>query len=466
MNRAAPATMNQLKYLLAITALAITTSFVQAHVATAQAPPNSPNIVLILSDDIGVECLGCYGSEQYDTPNLDRLAASGMRFENAHAQPICTPSRVQLMTGIYNNENYLRFGVLDPASTTFANELRGSGYATAIAGKWQLSGGFDGPRRFGFDHYCLWQLTRRPSRYPNPGLEIDGIERDFKNGEFGPDIVSQYLVDFIEKQTNDKPDQPFLVYYPMMMPHWPFVPTPDHPDWDPEMWKDAKNEPGGFKGPKYWDAMVRYTDKMVGKLLDSLEKNGVADSTLVIWTGDNGTYQSVTSQWHGEDYVGGKGKTTDNGTHVGLIARWPGVIEADCVSESLVDFSDLYPTLLDAAGVAPSNPALLSGKSLLPAFHGNPEKRGKDYIYCWYERDGIRDGASEHVRTDRYKLYSDARFYDTKSDLLEQNRLDGTELDEEVEKIRQTLQKALKHHRQKTLFYDEPLARRRSQVSR
>ena len=421
-----------------------------------------PNIILIMADDIGMECLGCYGSKQYDTPNLNRLAGEGMRFSNAHSQPICTPSRVQLMTGIYNNRNYLRFGLLDPAAYTFGNALRGAGYQTCVAGKWQLGGGFDGPRRFGFDRYCLWQLTRRPSRYPNPGFEIDGNEVDFKQGQFGPDIATNYINRFID----DHSEAPFFVYYPMIAPHWPFVPTPDHPDWDPAMWRDAKGEPNGYKDDKYWDAMVRYTDKMVGKILDHLDRRNLADNTLVIWTGDNGTYESVTSTLNGFSYVGGKGKTTDNGTHVGFLARWPGVIQQGTESETLVDFSDVFPTLLDAAGITQKSDKLLkklglSGKSLLPAFKG--KQRKKDHIYCWYERNGDRAKASEHVRTDRFKLYSDGRFYDTIEDLYETHDLSSAKLTDDVESIRKMLQNALQTHHQQTLEQDEILATRRKQ---
>src|SRR5205807_10380177 len=105
--------------------------------AAAQAP-RKPNIVLILADDLGYECLGCNGSTSYKTPNLDRLAATGMRFEHCYVQPLCTPTRVQLMTGLYNVRNYSRFGLLDPKATTFANLLKKAGYATCMVGKWQL----------------------------------------------------------------------------------------------------------------------------------------------------------------------------------------------------------------------------------------------------------------------------------------------------------------------------------------
>ena len=156
-----------------------------------------PNVVLIMADDMGYECVHSNGGEEYDTPRLDELAATGIRFEHCHSQPICTPSRVQIMTGIYNNRNYVRFGLLDPEANTFGHLFQKAGYKTAIAGKWQLEGGFTGPNNFGFDEYCLWQLTRRPPRFPNPGFEINGEEINYTKGEYGPDIASDYLCDFM-----------------------------------------------------------------------------------------------------------------------------------------------------------------------------------------------------------------------------------------------------------------------------
>jgi arylsulfatase A len=399
-----------------------------------------PNFVVIMADDIGAECLGCYGSEVYQTPHLDALAASGMRFRHAHSQPICTPSRVQIMTGIYNNRNYVRFGLLDPAATTFGNLLRDAGYRTCVAGKWQLEGGFAAPSRFGFDRHCLWQLTRRPSRYPNPGLEIDGEEKDFKNGEFGPDLVTDYLCRFLEENR----EHPFLVYYPMILPHWPFVPTPDHPDWDPTMWRDAKNEPGGFLGPEYWDAMVRYTDKMTGKVIRKLEELGLRENTLVIWTADNGTYDGITSRLGDRDYRGGKGSTKDNGTWVGFIASWPGTIPAGGVSDSPVDFADVLPTLTEAAGVSIPEHLQIDGVSLVPAFCGQP--RRKEYIYCWYERNGVRENASQHVRTAQHKLYASGRFFDTQADPDERTDLAAAGLPAALQPVHSRLSEVLAHH--------------------
>ncbi len=408
----------------------------------AHAETKRPNIVVIMADDIGLENLSCYGSKIYETPHLDALAASGIRFEHAHSQPICTPSRVQIMTGIHNNRNYVRFGILDPEEVTFANLLRDAGYATAIGGKWQLLGDYGGVRNFGFDRHCLWQLNRRPSRYPNPGLEIDGERKDFKNGEFGPDIVNAYLCDFIKARKDGDP--PFLVYYPMMLPHWPFVPTPDHPDWDPAMWRDATGEPGGYRSQKYWDAFVRYTDKMVGQLVATLEETGQRKNTLVIWTGDNGTYTDIVSDFNGKPYRGGKGSPKDNGTHVGFIASWPGVIEPGQASEALVDFTDVLPTLTDAAGIP--TPDNIDGVSLMPVFRGKPGARRKEAIYCWYERNGVRDKASQHTRDARYKLYASGGFYDTVEDPEEDDDLAENGVPDELRAVHAKLKTVLDRH--------------------
>src|ERR1044071_1890002 len=147
--------------------------FLSAIFLHAFAADRQPNVVLVLIDDFGYECVTADGGESYQTPVMDRLAATGVRFEQCHVQPLCTPTRVQLMTGLSNRRNYTHFGHLDPTQKTFGNIFRDAGYATCITGKWQLSNGYEGPGKFGFDEYCLWQLTRRPGRYKNPGLEIN-----------------------------------------------------------------------------------------------------------------------------------------------------------------------------------------------------------------------------------------------------------------------------------------------------
>jgi arylsulfatase A len=401
--------------------------------------PKQLNLVLILADDLGYECLGCNGGTSYKTPVLDKLAATGMRFEHCYVQPLCTPTRSQLMTGLYNVRNYSRFGQLDPDATTFANVLRKAGYATCVAGKWQLGGGFDGPKQFGFDEYCLWQLTRRPPRYANPGLEINGKAIDYTNGEYGPDVVSDHALDFIARTK----DRPFLLYYPLMLTHLPFQPTPDSPDWDPKARGEQVNQDG-----KHFADMVAYTDKLVGKLITQLERHGLRDNTLVLFLGDNGTPPGVLSKMGDRNVVGGKGKTTTAGMHVPLVVNWPGTVAAGSVSSALVDSTDFLPTLCEAAGVPVPADLGVDGRSFLAQLRGD---RGspREWTYCWYapNLDGRVDVPEEFAATARYKLYKSGKFYNYERDPNEESPLDGPELDEAAAAARKQLQAALENYK-------------------
>ena len=419
-----------------------------------------PNIVLIMADDMGYECVGANGGKDYRTPHLDQLAAEGMRFEHCHSQPLCTPSRVQIMTGIYNSRNYIEFGLLDPKSYTFGNLLRDSGYQTCIVGKWQLKGGFEGPNRFGFEEYCLWQLTRRPNRYPNPGLEINHEEKDFKNGEYGPDIVSDYACDFIRRARNA--EQPFFLYYPMILPHWPFEPTPDSEEWDPQARVNDVRETGANKtSKKFFVDMVEYADKLVGKIVNTLDEENIREETIVLFTCDNGTYEAIVSDWNGRDWRGGKSYMTDHGTHVPLIVNWPGTIAAGQTNHDLIDFSDIFPTLADVADAEIPDQLSLSGRSFLPQLTGQPGNP-RDWIYCWYFRNGKpvdggrKHSAGETARTKEYKLYLSGGFYHTASDDLETSPLATDNLTAEQHQIRRQLQSVL-DQQTRPGFYDSQL---------
>lgn len=403
---------------------------------SAHAAP--PNIVLIMADDFGYECVGANGGTSYKTPVLDKMATEGMRFEHCYSQPICTPSRVKLMTGISNVRNYVKFGLLDPKATTFAHLLKKKGYATCIVGKWQLEGGLKGPFHFGFDEYSLWQVNRRPGRFPNPGLEINGEQKDFTNGEYGPDLVSDFACDFIRKNK----EKPFLVYYPMILTHCPFEPTPDSKDWDPK----SKGSPT-YKGKaQYFGDMVLYMDKIVGKLLKTLDETGTRENTLVVFVGDNGTDTPVVSDLKGRKVAGAKGKMHDGGNRVPCIASWPGTIPVGKVSQEILDFSDFLPTFCEMAEI--KTPDGLDGKSLLPTLKGGTEKH-RDWIYMWYSRNGKNKAAKEFTRNQRYKLYGNGKFYDVQEDVLEKNALQKGALSEEQRKTRKMLQGALDQYKGK-----------------
>lgn len=363
-----------------------------------------PNVVLVLVDDFGYECVGANGGESYRTPVLDRLAAGGVRFERCHAQPLCTPTRIQLMTGKSNIRNYVDFGTFPPGETTFAAILKQAGYATGIAGKWQLGRDKDLPRKLGFDEACLWQHTRRPPRYANPGLEYDGVEKDFTSGEYGPDLVDVWARDFIERRKAG----PFLLYYPMMLTHDPFQPTPDSPDWDPGLKGEQKK-----RDERHFGEMVAYLDKLLGKLVEQLKASGVLEHTLLIVMGDNGTGTGVTSRFQGGVLKGGKGTTTHRGTHVPLIVSWPGRIREGRVDPGLACSTDLLPTICEAAGL--EAPAGIDGISLLPRLEGARAKR--EWIYSWYSpRQGGDKKIREFTFDAGHKLYREGSLYDLAAD--------------------------------------------------
>lgn len=362
----------------------VLTGAVQPGVAYAVHPDHTdqPNIVLIMADDLGYECIGANGGT-YKTPNLDALAEGGVRFTNCFANPICTPSRVKIMTGQYNVRNYVKFGLLPRSETTFAHQLKAAGYTTAIAGKWQLGAEADSPQHFGFDQSCLWQHTRKrtrqgtpiDSRFPNPLLEINGKEVDYTDGEYGPRVCADFLCDFIEANQ----DGPFLVYFPMILTHCPFVPTPDSKDWDPT---DTGSET--YKGDaKYFPDMVAYMDRSVGQIVAKLEALGLRENTLILFTGDNGTDKPVVTKMDGREIVGGKGKMTDEGTRVPLIASWPGTIRKGLISDDLVDFADMMPTLCEVSGASLPAGYAGDGKSILPVLLGEAG-REKPWVYIWY----------------------------------------------------------------------------------
>jgi arylsulfatase A-like enzyme len=403
---------------------------------------NKPNIVLILTDDASWECFGPYGAEDYKTPNIDRLAAQGVKFEQCYSTPLCSPSRVMIMTGKYNFRNYTHFGYLDVKEKTFGHLMQQAGYKTAIAGKWQLNGLYD-PEVFtdhadntrvnqaGFDEYALWQVTKGKNekgageRFWSPPLEINGefMSVEQNQNKYGPDIMSDFVCDFIERNQ----DHPFFVYYPTVLVHDPFVPTPDTIGNRDRSQKANKRQKKKLAEKKEnFVAMVNYLDKIVGKVVAKLEAVGQLENTLILFTSDNGTHTPITSKWNGRTIKGGKGNTKDMGTHVPLIACWKGKALEGSVSKDLVDFTDVYATLADAAGIQLDQNDPKDGQSFLPQIVGE-STTPRTHVLCHYQPYWKFGGknASAFVRTDRFKLYADGRFYDIANDLDEANNLAG-----------------------------------------
>ena len=407
--------------------------------------PAKPNIIVLLIDDMGYECIGANGCTSYKTPVIDKLAATGVRFDYCYAQPVCTPTRVQMMTGIYNVRNYTDFGEMDPKCVTFANLLKQAGYATCISGKWQLGTDVTLPKTFGFDEYCLWQHTRagaenKTSRYMNPGLEINGVPKDFTNKEYGPDIVSNYALDFIQR----KKDQPFFLYYTMMLTHAPFQATPDSSDYGKR--GGGKNAVRSDGINQHFSDMVAYTDKLTGKLIAKLDRLGIRDNTLLIILGDNGTQRGTLTMMGDRKFIGGKGLPTDAGMHVPLVVSWPGKAAAGKVSRDLVDTTDFLPTVCEAAGVPVPAELKIDGRSFLPQVRGE-KGNPRAWYYSWYapqKEDGI---IAVFAATQDYKLSRTGDFYDLSKDIEEKNPLRVSALEGEAAAAAKLLQSALDQYK-------------------
>ncbi len=406
-----------------IIAIYLLAGFLTTGFSPAEIKRQLPNIVLIMADDMGYECLSANGNKEYRTPNIDRLASSGLRFENCYSQPLCTPSRVKIMTGKNNSRNYVNFEYLRPDEKTFGNLLKEAGYITCIAGKWQLNGlhhNYPGnqdvtrPYHFGFSEYCLWQLHHKRSegeRYANPLLTQNGKDLLRNPDAYGPQIISDYLSDFIER----KAGQPFFIYYPMVLPHDPFVPTPDSPEWTDSSRRYESDT-------IYFAGMIAYVDKIIGQLESKLREVNVWENTLFIFTADNGTHPSVVSSTIKGNIRGAKGQSINTGNHVPMIILWPEKIKEGRVFKGVVDFSDILPTLADVAGIPPSE-YFTDGKSFIDVINGENSRAEKVEIFIHYSPRWGRFQHNRWVMNEEYKLYRDGKFYNTLIDPLEKNPL-------------------------------------------
>jgi arylsulfatase A len=425
----------QPQFLFSTIILSVLIGFISANQVCAD---QRPNIVLIMCDDMGYEGVSIYGSETYSTPHLNELAKAGMYFEHCYSTPICTPSRVQIMTGLYNFRNYLKFGQLPITQKTFANHLRDAGYRTGICGKWQLAGDADTVLQFGFDTHCLWHLDGRESRYWNPRISRNGQLLEGLEDKFGPDIMTDFACDFLSTESSE----PFFLYYPMTLPHWPFVPTPDS---KPGGSRDLDGEYDGRQGgEEYFPDMVNYLDKLIGRIVTTLREASQLDNTLLIFTCDNGCAINITSEMKGREIKGGKASLPDNGTHVAMVAHWPAKFQQRGIQSQLVDFTDILPTLCDVAGLE-LDPIKTDGYSLAPVFTSARYDSGRQWVYCHYIRNGFpkkpddqtkesaaikkqnnmikAKTAGTFVRNHRFKLYGDGRFYDISNDVDEKQPL-------------------------------------------
>jgi arylsulfatase A-like enzyme len=420
--------------------------------AASSAAERRPNFLFILGDNVGQDWFGCYGSDEKCTPHVDKLAASGVRFEHCYVTPLCSTTRVALLTGRYgfrtgwhthHDAAIYGGGGFDPGrETTWARALETAGYKTAIAGKWQindLSVDTDVLSRSGFDEHLVWtgallgagnsherwQTFKKAgkkheleSRYWDPVVYRNGRQMTL-SGRFGPDGYADYLIDFMQRHR----DQPFVAYYATPLVHVPTVTTPLSQS------RDAP-EREQFAG------MVRYLDQQVGRLIAELERLALRDNTIVIFTTDNGSPTRLGGMVGGRQAPGGLGKLTEGGLDVPLVVNCPGRVSQGRVSQALADCTDFLPTMLELAGVPLPADRPVDGKSFAAQLTSNPNPPpGREWIFAQLAETRV-------VRDRRFKLYSTGTFYDVAADPLEKVDLAGGS-DPEAAKARARLQAVL-----------------------
>jgi arylsulfatase A len=364
--------------------------------AEKNAATDKPNIVFILADDLGLDGVGCYGSDKYKTrtPHVDALAKTGVRFETCYSTPLCGPSRCLLMTGRYafrtgglTNMSWRPGGLGAKSKDEYpiARLLKENGYATCQAGKWRQIG--ETPKDWGFDEYCT-DGTAGGWYWKNNYVKNGQTVKTDKE-VYCPDVVHDFAIDFINRHK----DKPFFVYYATHLVHLPMERTPD-------------SKPGTTDEKDLYADNLAYMDKQVGLVVKELDRLNLREKTLIVFSGDNGTAAKFPTSIGGRTINGRKGQMLEGGSRVPLIANWKGVTPEGKVLKDLTDFSDPYVTFAEVAGAKLPKDVTLDGRSFAPQLRGqagNP----REWIY-------VQLGNKWYVRSQDWKLTQSSDLFDMK----------------------------------------------------
>jgi arylsulfatase A-like enzyme len=422
-----------------------------ASFAAGAAPVTKPNIIFILADDLGYGELGCYGQKLIQTPHLDRLAAEGIRFTQFYAgSTVCAPSRSVLMTGQHLGHTRVRGNAggrnmdaqtLQAGDVTVARVLQQAGYATGLVGKWGL-GEHDQPgepRQQGFDYYFGYLnqvhahnhypdfLWRNGEKVPLPNDLVPigttpGGGYSTKRIAYGGDLLAADAREFVTRHQ----DRPFFLFYSLVTPHannerarelGEGSEVPDQGIYAGKPWSDsAKNHA----------AMITRMDRDIGELLAHLQKLGLDQRTLVLFSSDNGPHKEGGANYDPDFFTpagphsGLKRSLTDGGIRVPFLARWPGQIKAGTVSAHVGYFGDLMATWAELGGA--KAPGQLDSISLAPTLLGRAGQRRHDYLYWEFYEQGVSQAVLLEGRWKAIRLKSPTapiQLFDLATDLLE-----------------------------------------------
>jgi arylsulfatase A-like enzyme len=397
-----------------------------------------PNVLLILLDNIGKDWFRCYGSQEDVTPHIDQLARTGVKYRTFYTTPVCSTTRVALLTGrhpfrtgwhTHHDPAIYGGGYFDwRRETCIARVMKDAGYRTYIAGKWQINDLFnpaqkDAIAQHGFDQYCLFPEGKKghpahKKRYWDPYV-IENGKRLETQGQYGPEIFTNKLIDFMARSAQEG-NQPFFAFYSAILTHLSLGPTPDNMG-------QQLSDRDQFIG------MARYADKLIGRMVTALDDLGIRQNTIIVIATDNGTDNGA---YHGYEDLAGRyagryaevGSTmkpkddgyypmTDWGINMPLVINCPDRIPGGRESDDLVDVADIFPTIAELGGANLPQDAIIDGRSLAPRLLGKPNQPPwRPWCFSQYHQLRV-------VRDRRFKLFSDGTLYDLSEDPLESHDL-------------------------------------------
>ena len=382
-----------------------------------------PNIIFILADDLGIGNISCYGSDQFKTPNIDKLASTGMRFTHGYTAPLCGPSRALILTGRQpfrtGTTNQDRVGKLEPSKEIcLPSVLKTAGYTSLMVGKWSqfpLQ-----PSDFGFDQYMRFQASGKywNTQPANKSYTKNGEIVPLLDGEYLPDLMHNQVVDFISKNKN----KPFFAYYSMSHIHGEILPTPDSKPDSKDLYTDN----------------INYMDKLVGKLVKALDSLKMRQNTIIVFVGDNGTAAEGASRAtvQGKKLSGKKGDMLECGSLVPWIVNWKGGGQSGKVINDLVDATDWMPTFAALTGAKLPENVILDGKSFAPQLKG---EKGTPREWIFMEL-----GNQWYVREEKWKLNRANELFDMRNAPFEEILIPADSKDEIAVSARQRLSGVLK----------------------
>ncbi|HWB11952.1 MAG TPA: sulfatase-like hydrolase/transferase [Pirellulales bacterium] len=442
-----------------LTGLATSVTLARATVSAAE-PATKPNIVLILADDLGRGDFSAFGTPDIRTPHVDRLFREGVACENFFANScVCSPTRAALLTGCYPDRvgvpGVIRdlpadsWGYLAEKATLLPKLLRAAGYHTAIVGKWHL--GYEPPNRpndRGFDLFHGFLGDMMDDYYTHRRHDQNFMRRNTETIDppgHATDLFSQWACDYLTEHAAAGAKRPFFLYLAYNAPHGPIQP--------PQEWLDRvrRREPQMSDKRARLVALIEHLDSGVGRVLDKLDETQLADNTLVVFTSDNGGV--VGDEANNGPWRSGKTHMYEGGLRVPCAVRWPGRISPSTKTEQIALSMDLFPTLLEAAGVTP--PEDIDGRSVLPQLLGQTAvgtAAGDPREVYFVRREGGDQYCGktiESLRRGDWKLVHDSPFAPPELYNLAEDPHEATNLAAEERKVLSELSAALRLHVQR-----------------